>query len=290
MKLSLYTIVKDGLYNDLHVVAMLRHHLPLFDEILVNDGNSTDGTYEAVSSIDPRIKVFRSEWTAGDRPGALFANAKNAARERCTGDWCILLDCDEFIPEWEFDRIREELPRVRKPIVPLRFVQFYGNYLVHHAAPPKIAWPLYKYPVHPNRPDMVVVHDGANVVVRGQEIRLPQREPAVADRDPAVEWDVQFACHHMGQIRNPSRLRQKWRVQTKLKQEKPKLDRTPGFVFDLAPHDWFDKDFIDDLRIYDGPQVAAVRDDPAEFVRDDMKLYEFLCQRDGRPGVAVPSA
>ena len=40
-------------------------------------------------------------------------------------------------------------------------------------------------------------------------------------------------------------------------------------------------DFIDDLRVYDGPYVAAVRNDPAEFTRDEMKLYEFLVQRDG---------
>jgi hypothetical protein len=43
MKLSIYTIVKNGLYNDLHVEAMLRHHLPLADEIVINDGFSDDG-------------------------------------------------------------------------------------------------------------------------------------------------------------------------------------------------------------------------------------------------------
>ena len=38
MKVSLYTFVKDGIYGDFHVVAMIRHHLPFADEIIVNEG------------------------------------------------------------------------------------------------------------------------------------------------------------------------------------------------------------------------------------------------------------
>ena len=62
MKLSIYTFVKNGLFYDFHVAAMLRHHLPLADEIIVNEGNSTDGTYEAIRDIDPKVHVHRSDW------------------------------------------------------------------------------------------------------------------------------------------------------------------------------------------------------------------------------------
>ena len=62
MRLSIYTFVKNGLFQDYHVVDMLRHHLPLADEIIVNEGHSTDGTYEHISRIDPKIKIFRSHW------------------------------------------------------------------------------------------------------------------------------------------------------------------------------------------------------------------------------------
>jgi hypothetical protein len=57
MKLSLYTGVKDGLFYDFHVEAMLRHHLPLADQIVVNEGFSTDGTFEAISQIDSKIQI-----------------------------------------------------------------------------------------------------------------------------------------------------------------------------------------------------------------------------------------
>ena len=127
MRISLYTGVKDGLFYDFHVEAMLRHHLPLADQIVVNEGFSTDGTFEAISRIDSKIQIHRFEWDRSD-PNAWHRQFKNQARQLCTGDWCILLDCDEFIPEWEFARLRSFLETTDKPIVPVRFVHFYGNY------------------------------------------------------------------------------------------------------------------------------------------------------------------
>ena len=51
MKISIYTSVKNGIENDFHVEAMLKHHAPLVDEIIVNEGYSTDGTYERIREI-----------------------------------------------------------------------------------------------------------------------------------------------------------------------------------------------------------------------------------------------
>ena len=101
MRLSIYTCIKDALYWDLHAVAMLKHHLPLADEIVVNEGYSTDGTFDAIRDLDPRIRVFRSRWP---KPEGMdwYKSFKDPARQRCTGDWCLHLDCDEFIPEWDF--------------------------------------------------------------------------------------------------------------------------------------------------------------------------------------------
>jgi glycosyltransferase involved in cell wall biosynthesis len=268
MKISLYTIVRNGIYLDLHVEAMLKHHLPLADEIVVNEGHSSDDTFERITAIDPKVKVFREKWDVGDQPGMLFAQCKNHARVRCTGDWCILMDCDEFIPEWEFDRIRRILARSTKPVLRLKHTQFYGSYKVVHSKPEKVLWPCFKRQIHRNQDNIRVVHDGSNVVVE-------------AGPDEVEDADPYFECHHMGQVRYPARLRQKWRIEHKLKLDSPKQDRTPGIMFDLAPHDWFDRQYLDDLRVYRGRSVQAVRDNPEEFVRDGMKLYEFLVKRDG---------
>jgi len=68
---------------------------------------------------NPKIRVHRFEWDRSD-PNAWHRQFKNQARTLCTGDWCILLDCDEFIPEWEFPRLRETLASNDKSIVPVK--------------------------------------------------------------------------------------------------------------------------------------------------------------------------
>jgi glycosyltransferase involved in cell wall biosynthesis len=241
---------------------MLRHHLPLFDEIIVNDGMSTDGTYEAITKIDPKIRVFREEWVAGGE-GTIYARAKNSARERCTGDWCILLDADEFIPEWLFNDIRFHLMETEKLFIPLRHRQFYGNYFVENIRPERMNWFTIKYQIHRNLPEIRVWGDGSHVELPGCE-------------DHSIFDEREFECHHFGFVMRPARLRQKWRVQTKLKSSAATWDWIPGFIYNILPHDWFDTDFINDLAIYDGPFVKAVRDDPDEFVRDGLRLLHYL--------------
>jgi glycosyltransferase involved in cell wall biosynthesis len=266
MRLSVYTFVKDGLYYDFHVVAMLRHHLPLADEIIVNEGFSSDGTYEAIRDLDPKIKVHRFQWDRSD-PNTWHIKFKDQARRLCTGDWCILLDCDEFIPEWEFDRLRKDLASTDKSILPVRFVHFYGNYKVYAARSAKHKWPRYSHRIHRNLESIEVWGDGANVCVRGE--------------DKAINPNGAFECHHFGEVRNPARLRQKWRMQAKLHDSKsPKWDKTPGFLFNLFPHKWEDEEFFSDLAIHPGPYVQAVRENPEEFVRDGWALIESIKKRD----------
>src|SRR5947207_8543157 len=241
---------------------MLRHHLPFADEIIVNEGNSTDGTYEAISNIDPKIKVFRSDWGKPDGFG-WFLGFKNEARRRCSGDWCILLDCDEFIPEWEFERIRQTLSSTQALVLPMKFINFYGNYKVYHRLPEKVNWPGRKTVIHRNLPEMYVWGDGSNVRFDGDA--------------PSGRADTEFVCHHFGFVRNPARLREKWRnLQGNMHNAKQKRFKVPSFLFNWWPHDWLDPVFLPDLATHEGPYVQAVRSNPKEFVRDGFQVYEHL--------------
>jgi glycosyltransferase involved in cell wall biosynthesis len=267
MKLSIYTGIQNGLFFDFHVVAMLRHHLPLEDEIIVDEGYSTDGTYEAIRNLDPKIKVFRNVWDRSD-PLTWHIKFKNRARQQCTGDWCILLDSDEFIPEWEWDRLRAFLQTTHYDILPVRFKHFYGNYRVVYERhdrpfpPPKIG-----YRIHRNLPTIQVWGDGANV------------------RDSATAWtpppdELAFEVHHFGEVRHPARLRQKGRTQARQHDPKnPRWDWVPAWVFDLFPHRWDDPDIFPFLHLYEGPFIQAVRDDPQEFVRDGFRLCKLIEKR-----------
>src|SRR6478735_7906916 len=123
MKISLYTAMRNCLTADYPCVEMLRHHLPLADEIVVNEGFSTDGTFEAISNIDPKIRVMRTKWS---KPSGedWWIHFKDAARRACTGYWCVHLDSDEFIPEWEFDQIRKHLTTTSDMMIPVQFTNF----------------------------------------------------------------------------------------------------------------------------------------------------------------------
>ncbi len=268
MKLSIYTFVKDGLYYDFHVVEMLKHHIPLADEIIVNEGYSKDGTYEAIATLHQKIKVFRSHWDKSN-PKEWYRKFKNACREKCTGDWCILLDCDEFIPEWEFPKIRRTLENTNKIIYPMKYINFYGNYKVFNAYPEKIGWPAIKYTIHRNLPDMTIWGDGSNVKLSSWE---DNQYPNNLVGDPLV------TVHHFGFVRDAARLRQKWRKQ-KMANENSKWDFLPGFIFDILPHRWNDPFFTPYLDIYDGPYIKPVKESPEKFIRDGLKMYKHLKRR-----------
>ena len=267
MKLSLYTFVKDGLFYDFHVVAMLKHHLRLADEIVVNEGHSSDGTYDAIKDIDPRIRIIRNHLDRSE-PKAWLRKAKDQARRACTGDWCILMDCDEFIPEWEFDRLRRHLEGCEKHVLSARYRHFHGNYKVFYENPDRPFPPPLKRIIHRNRDDVEIIGDGSDVTI-----------PALGE--DAEDHSVTFECHHFGEVRLPSRLRQKWHIQQH-RDINNRWSWLPRFLFDLRPHNWLDPEIVPYLKTYDGPFVEAVRLDPDEFVRDGFQLYRRLAGR-GQP-------
>jgi hypothetical protein len=264
VKLSLYTFIRNGIQFDFHIVDMLKHHLPLADEIIVNEGYSTDGTYEAIKDIDSKIKIFRTHWDVSD-PQTWHMKFKNEARKLCSGDWCLLLDSDEFIPEWEFPRIMGFISSTDATIASLSFVNFYGNYKIYHKQPELMNWPARKAILHRNLPNIEVWGDGSNV-------RHINKNTTVAE--PVA------TCHHFGFVRNAARLRQKWRIQHFMHRhgstKKPRWDRVPSFIFDLLPHRWDDPEIMPYLVIYGGPLVKAVKDHPEEFVRDGFKVFDLL--------------
>jgi len=265
MKLSIYTAARDCIRNDYPLLEMLRHHLPLADEIVVNEGHSRDGTFEHIQNLDPKIKVFRTRW---EKPKGKnwWIHFKDAARRQCSGDWCIHLDCDEFIPEWEFDEIRQYLSDTADVMIPVRFTNFYGNYRVYHPEPAKVNWITRKMIIHRNRPDIEFWGDGSNVKLNGNR----------------VNWETSsrvFTVHHFGAVRHAARLREAWWAAGRFRKGRSILLKPPGFVFNWFPHNWLDPDYLPDLQVYDGPLIQAVRDNPKQFTRDDMLLFNTLNSR-----------
>lgn len=237
---------------------MLKYHAKLFDEIVVVEGYSTDGTYEAIRDIDPKIKIIRKD--LGPKfDNSWMASAKDLARRACSGDWCVLLDSDEFLPEWEYERLRTVVASTNKTMYPVRPLHFHGNYRVHLL--PRYA--VFGYRIHRNLAEIEVWGDGMNVRQRGVEL-----EEFAADKA--------FEIHHFGEVRYPARLREKWRAQARMYHAKRRRDWIPSFMFDLFPHRWCHPECLPDMRIYNGPFISAVEEDPDEFVRDNFKVLGWV--------------
>lgn len=265
MKLSLYTAMKNCVANDYPFMEMLHHHLPLVDEIVVNEGFSTDGTYEQLQNIDQKIRIVRTNWEKPTGEG-WWIHFKDAARRACTGDWCIHLDSDEFVPEWEFRKIREYLDKTNDVMVPVRFTNFYGNYRVYHPNPAKVNWITRKMVIHRNLPEIEFWGDGSNIKLQGKPFT----------------WETsqcEFNVHHFGSVRDAALLRQSWWVAGRARTDRSVWWKPPTFVFRLFPHNWLDKDYLSDLEIYSGEPISAVRENPDRFVRDDFLLHKFLQQK-----------
>ena len=269
MKISLYTAMRNCLKADYPCVEMLKHHLPLADEIVVNEGFSTDGTYEAITNLDPKIRIFRTQWNppAGEH---WWIHFKDAARRACTGDWCIHLDSDEFIPEWQFETIRQYLQTTSDVMIPVTFTNFYGNAAVYHSDPGKSKWVTKKMIIHRNAVEEIAFWgDGSNVKLRDREFT----------------WDtspVTFDVHHFGAVRHAGTLREAWWSAGRFRAGRSIQFQPPRFVFDLFPHKWNDPDFLPYMTVYDGPFIKAVRDDPRRFVRDGFELLDLLGRRPAR--------
>lgn len=133
MKISGFTIIRNGIYYGYPFKEAILSILPLCDEMIVNVGKSGDGTIEEVRSInDARIKIFESEWDMDLKDGKVLSVETNKALERCSGDWCFYIQSDEVLHEKYYDTVLNSAKKYyqRKEIEGLRFkyVHFYGSY------------------------------------------------------------------------------------------------------------------------------------------------------------------
>lgn len=134
MKVSGFTIVRNGVKYFYPFKEAILSILPLCDELIVNVGNSEDNTLEVVKSINSeKIKIIKREWDMSLREGGkLLSVETNHALEKCSGDWCFYIQADEAIHEKYFPVVKAEMEKhSNNPgIEGLRFKykHFYGSF------------------------------------------------------------------------------------------------------------------------------------------------------------------
>lgn len=134
MKISAFTICRNAVQFDYPIVEVIRSALPLVDEIVVNVGQSPDGSLELIRSIgSEKVHILESVWDdTMKKDGLLFSHETNKALSRCTGDWALYLQADEVLHEADHETVRSALrDHLDDPAVlgfTFRYVHFYGDY------------------------------------------------------------------------------------------------------------------------------------------------------------------
>ncbi len=117
--ISAVMIVKDGALS----ISKSLESLYLFDEVVVFDNGSTDGTRE-IASRYPNVRLFEGTFEG-------FGITKNKAAALAKHDWILIIDSDECI-EPELVRAIHRQNLDPKTIYLLNFKAFYKSYQVKY--------------------------------------------------------------------------------------------------------------------------------------------------------------
>jgi hypothetical protein len=133
MRISGFSIVRNGQNYGYPFMESLRSLLPLVDELVVAVGDSDDKTWDLVHSLgSPKLKAFKTVWDPAQRAGGqVLSTQTNLAMARCTGDWGVYLQADEVLHEDDLPVLARTLDRQRRsPLEGLRldYLHFYGSY------------------------------------------------------------------------------------------------------------------------------------------------------------------
>ena len=159
MKISGFSMVKNGIKLYYPVVEMIKSILPIVDEfvIAIGKGDEDDDTREKVAAINnPKIKIIDTIWDLKKYTrGMENAHQTDIAKGHCSGDWLFYLQADEVIHE-------KYLPVIRKRCKELledeevegllfNYKHFWGDYNHYHKGH---GWYPHEIRIIRNKPDI----------------------------------------------------------------------------------------------------------------------------------------
>lgn len=100
--ISVCFVIKNGLINGYPFWESLNSCLPFADEIIISEGYSTDGTYEAIRKFEnkysSKVKVIRCDWNKfKSESGSVITKVSQEAMNHCHKSWIYYLQADEIV-------------------------------------------------------------------------------------------------------------------------------------------------------------------------------------------------
>lgn len=248
MRISGFTIARQAMAFGYPLAESIRSLLPLVDQLVVNVGDSTDGTWETVASIaDPKIVAFRSQWDLTKRDGLTLSEETNKALARCDGEWAIYLQADEVLHEAELPRLREALARYRTgrtEALSLSYYHFFGSYRTYKDDPRN--W---------YRRATRIVRTGIGIESVGDACAFMRR--ADGGWKKPRRRDLGVHVYHYGRVRPPAQMLLKQRNLERLYHDESWLDQH-GLPADLNGNEAYGN--FRHLRTFHGTHPAVMRD------------------------------
>ena len=136
MKVSGFTIIRNGIKFDFPIVEAIRSILPVCDEVIVAVGNSEDDTLGLIKSIDSeKIRIIETIWDDSLRDGGkVLAVETDKAFDAISpdSDWAFYIQADEVMSEKDMPAIKEAMlkwkdnPKVEGLL--FKHINFYGSF------------------------------------------------------------------------------------------------------------------------------------------------------------------
>ncbi len=195
MKVSGFTIIRNGVYYSYPFREAILSILPLCDEMIVNVGDSGDETLDVVNSIDSnKIRIIESEWDMSLKDGKVLSVETNKALKECSGDWCFYIQSDEVLHEKYYQTVRTAMKDYsgKEKIEGLRFWyrHFYGSYDFYQDNYRN--WYIREVRIIKNRDNIISWGDA-------MDFRHP-------DGTKIVSKDIDAEIFHYGWVRPPDKL------------------------------------------------------------------------------------
>lgn len=134
MKVSGFTVIRNGILMGYPVLQSIKSVLPIVDEFVVGVGQSDDNTKEMILGLnDPKIRIFDSHWDTSKTKGGLILSEKtNEALDQCRHDWCFYIQADEVVHEMDLPLIYKAMEKHDKDNrvqgLLFQYLHFYGSY------------------------------------------------------------------------------------------------------------------------------------------------------------------